>query len=143
MPDGGDQTPPPPPTGGRANKVALIAVAAVVGIAVVAGAAAFFLLKGSGEQLLDNVPASADVVAAVYLDPSAGQKTNLLRLADEIPALGSREQLTSQAQDTIDQLLSQAGLGHEDLEWVGAEVAVAVVAARRRHRAGRRGADRR
>jgi hypothetical protein len=126
MPDGGDQTPPPPPTGGRANKVALIAVAAVVGIAVVAGAAAFFLLKGSGEQLLDNVPASADVVAAVYLDPSAGQKTNLLRLADEIPALGSREQLTSQAQDTIDQLLSQAGLGHEDLEWVGAEVAVAV-----------------
>ena len=82
-------------------------------------------------------------MAAVYLDPSAGQKTNLLRLADEIPALGSREQLTSQAQDTIDQLLSQAGLGHEDLEWVGAEVAVAVSAARRRHRAGRRGADRR
>jgi hypothetical protein len=125
MPDGEGQT-PPPPTGGRAYRVGLIAVAAVVGFAVVAGAAAFFLLKGSGEQLLDNVPATADVVAAVYLDPSAGQKTNLLQLADEIPALGSREELTSKAQDTIDQLLTQAGLTHEDLDWVGAEVAVAV-----------------
>lgn len=122
MPDG---EAPPAETAGRAGKVALIAVAGVIGVAAVAGAAAFFLLKGSGEQLLDNVPASSDVVAAVYLDPSAGQKTNLLQLADEIPALGSREELTAKAQDTIDGLLTDAGLSHEDLDWVGAEIAVA------------------
>ena len=79
------------------------------------GVGAFLLLRGSGEQLLDKVPADADVVVTVYLDPSAGQKVNLLRMADEIPSLGSSEEISGQIEDAIDEALSASGLTHEDL----------------------------
>jgi hypothetical protein len=83
-------------------------------------------LRGSGEQLLDKVPADADVVVTVYLDPSAGQKVNLLRMADAIPSLGSGEEISGQIEDGIDEALSVSGLTHEDLGWVGSQVAISV-----------------
>ena len=121
-------TPPPEPAPqarrSRAGKAAAIAAAAAVGVVAIGGASAFVLMRGSGDQLLDNVPASSDMVATVYLDPAASQKMNLFRLADRIPALGSREQLTTQAESAIDQILSEVGLEHDDLDWVGAQIAV-------------------
>jgi hypothetical protein len=101
--------------------------AAAVAVALVAslgGVGAFLLLRGSGEQLLGKIPTDADAVVAIYLDPAASQKVNLLRMADEIPSLGTREDISGQIEDTIDQSLSSVGLSHEDLDWIGSEVAI-------------------
>jgi Protein of unknown function (DUF3352) len=125
-----DEQPPPldPPAAPAARRGKSIAIAAgiVAAVLVVGGGAAFLLLRGSGEQLLDMVPADADVVVTVYLDPSAGQKVNLLRMADEIPSLGSSEEISERVGDVIDQGLSASGLTHDDLDWIGSQVAISV-----------------
>lgn len=95
-------------------------------VAGVAGAAAFFLLRGSGEELLGMVPVEADVVAVAYLDPSAGQKVNLLRMTDKFPDLGGSQDLQARVHDLLDGALQGSGMNHDDLDWVGVEVAVAV-----------------
>src|SRR6058998_1240584 len=53
---------PPPTSSRRGLKVAGIALAALLVVAGSAGAAAFLMLRGSGEVILDKVPAGADVV---------------------------------------------------------------------------------
>ena len=118
--------PPPPPRRGGALVGVIVGVVALVAVAVAGGVGAFLWLRGSGEQLLDMVPADTDAVVAVYLDPAASQKVNLFRLADRIPSLGSREELTGMVDDAIDGGLEAAGLTHEDLSWVGPEVAITV-----------------
>src|SRR5881409_1352714 len=50
----------PPPSPRRGFKVAGIVLAVVLIVAGAAGAAAFLLLRGSGEVILDKVPADAD-----------------------------------------------------------------------------------
>jgi Protein of unknown function (DUF3352) len=102
------------------------ALGAVAILAIAGGAAAFFLLRGSGEQLLGRIPQGTDVVVTVYLDPSASQKVNLLRMVDDLPALGSRVELSDRIDGVIDGALSGTGLDHRDLNWVGAQVAIVV-----------------
>jgi hypothetical protein len=119
----GSEPPPPPPPSHRGRWVAAAAVAVAL-VTAIGGVGAFLLLRGSGEQLFDKIPADADAVVAIYLDPAASQKVNLLRMADEIPSLGTREDITGQIEDAIDQSLSSVGLSHEDLDWIGSEVAV-------------------
>jgi hypothetical protein len=118
--------PPPPPGGRRTARTVAIGVGAVALLAIVGGVAAFLLVRGSGERLLDKIPEGTDVVATIYLDPSAGQKVNLLRIVDDLPALGSRDELTDRVDDALNQVLSSTGLDANDLGWVGAQVAVAV-----------------
>lgn len=122
-----DLPPNEAPTRRRGPKVVIVAVIVVlVGIAAASAAAAFFVLRGSGEELLSKVPGDADVVAVAYLDPSAGQKVNLLRMASKFPDLGDEQQLTQKLQDWLDQAMQDSGMTHDDLRWVGVEVAVAV-----------------
>lgn len=122
-----DLPPNEAPTRRRGPKVVIVAVIVVlVGIAAASAAAAFFVLRGSGEELLSKVPGDADVVAVAYLDPSAGQKVNLLRMASKFPDLGDEQQLTQKLQDWLDQAMQDSGMTHDDLHWVGVEVAVAV-----------------
>lgn len=120
----GGEPPPPPPS--RRGKVVAIAAGIVAALTVTGGVGAFLLLRGSGEQLLDKLPADTDVVLTAYLDPSAGQKVNLLRMAGEIPSLGSGEEITGQVEDALDESLSLLGLTHEDMDWVGSQVAISV-----------------
>ncbi|HEY6567240.1 MAG TPA: DUF3352 domain-containing protein [Actinomycetota bacterium] len=120
---GVDIEPPPPP--GRRRTVA-IAAGIVAAVALAGGVGVFLLLRGTGEQLLDKLPADTDVVLTVYLDPSAGQKVNLLRMADEIPSLGSSEEITRQIEGALDEPLSILGLTHEDMDWVGSQIAIGV-----------------
>jgi Protein of unknown function (DUF3352) len=121
--------PPPPDAGAQASPPRArgrIAVAAIVAFALLIGggaAAAFMKMRGSGEVLFSKVPASSDVVFTVYLDPSAGQKANLFMLASKFPALGSEPQLVSRFQDVLDQGIASTGLGHDDLSWVGDQMA--------------------
>jgi hypothetical protein len=122
--DAGGPPAGPPPRGGF--KVLGIALAAVLIVVGAAGAAAFLMLRGSGEVILDKVPADADVVVTAYLDPAASQKVNLLRMASKFPALGDEAHLRDQLNEALDEGLSNLGMDHEDLAWVGPEVGLYV-----------------
>jgi hypothetical protein len=120
-------SPPPPPTPLRRGlKVAGVILAAILIVAGAAGAAAFLMLRGSGEVLLDKVPADADVVVTAYLDPAASQKLNLLRMASRFPDLGDPEQLSQKLNDTLDSALRDLGMTHDDLGWLGSQVGLFV-----------------
>ena len=110
----------------RGLKIAGIALATVLVLAGAAGAAGFMLLRGSGEAILDKIPASADIVVTANLDPAAGQKMNLLRMASKFPALGSQDGLQRRLNETLDDLLRDVGMTHEDVRWVGSEVGLYV-----------------
>jgi hypothetical protein len=120
--------PPPGPPPRRGFKVLGIALAALLIVVGAAGAAAFLMLRGSGEVILDKVPADADVVVTAYLDPAASQKMNLLRMASRFPALGDESHIRDQLNQGLDQLLSDVGMDHQDLAWVGSEVGLFVEA---------------
>jgi hypothetical protein len=117
---------PPPTTPRRGFKVAGVVLAAVLIVAGAAGAAAFLMLRGSGEVLLDKVPADADVVVTAYLDPAASQKLNLLRMASKFPDLGDPEQLSQKLNETLDSALSGVGMSHDDVGWIGSQVGLFV-----------------
>jgi hypothetical protein len=117
---------PPGPAARRSFKVLGVVLAAALIVVGAAGAAAFLMLRGSGEVILDKVPADADVVVTGYLDPAASQKVNLLRMASKFPSLGDEAQLRDQLNQAIDQALSNLGMDHEDLAWVGPEVGLYV-----------------
>jgi len=110
----------------RGLKIAGIALATVLVLAGAAGAAGFMLLRGSGEAILDKIPASADIVVTANLDPAAGQKMNLLRTASKFPALGGQDGLQQRLNETLDDLLREVGMTHEDVRWVGSEVGLYV-----------------
>ena len=110
----------------RGLKIAGIALATVLVLAGAAGAAGFMLLRGSGEAILDKIPASADVVVTANLDPAAGQKMNLLRMASKFPAFGGQDGLHQRLNETLDDLLRDVGMTHEDVRWVGSEVGLYV-----------------
>ena len=110
----------------RGLKIAGIALAMVLVLAGAAGAAGFMLLRGSGEAILGRVPASADVVVTANLDPAASQKMNLLRIASRFPALGGPDELQQQLNQSLDDLLRDVGMTHEDVQWVGSEVGLYV-----------------
>ena len=118
----------PPPTGipRRSLRVAGVVLAAILIVVGAAGAAAFLMLRGSGEVILDKVPADADVVVTAYLDPAASQKLNLLRMASKFPDLGDQEHLRQQVNDALDSMLSGVGMTHDDVGWVGSEVGLYV-----------------
>ena len=71
------------------------------------------------------VPAEADAFVTAYLDPSAGQKMNLLSLTDKFPDLGNRAKLSSSVDDMIDETLAESGteLTHQDIRpWLGSQL---------------------
>jgi hypothetical protein len=105
--------------------VVLLATLLVVGGG--GSAAAFLLMRGAGEELLQLVPASSEVVLTAYLDPSAGQKVNLMALADRFPALRDDRRIGEQVDDVLDSALEGTGLSHEDVRpWLGSQVAIVV-----------------
>jgi len=110
----------------RGLKILGIALAAVLIVVGAAGAAAFLMLRGSGEVILDKVPADADVVVTAYLDPAASQKVNLLRMTSKFPALGDETELRDRLNEGLDQILADVGMNHEDLAWVGSELGLYV-----------------
>jgi hypothetical protein len=84
-------------------------------------------MRGAGEELLQLVPASSEVVVTAYLDPSAGQKVNLMALAHRFPALRDGQRIREEVDEVLDQALAGAGLSHEDVRpWLGSEVAIVV-----------------
>ena len=128
-----DPTPPPPPDGppppaaGRGRTVLIAVVAAVVILIGGGAAAAFLMMRGSSEQLVGLVPEQADVFATAYLDPSAGQKVNLLALARKFPDLGDEAELEGRVDNLLDMALEGSGLASEDVTpWLGSQIGVSV-----------------
>ena len=106
----------------RKKRTVLVVVAAVLVALGATGAAAVRFMAGSDAKLLERVPATADVAFTVYLDPAAGQKMNLIRMVTAFPDAGSEQELRGQLNDVLDEALAEAGLTHEDLDWVGSQV---------------------
>jgi hypothetical protein len=105
--------------------VILAATLVVLGGGV--AAAAFFVMRGSNAEPLELVPASSEVVVTASLDPSAGQKMNLLALAHRFPALGDDQDLRQQVNRALDEALESSGLSRDDvLPWLGSEVVIVV-----------------
>lgn len=119
-PEAADAALPPPPAHGR-RTIAIIFVAVAAVLALGGGAFALLALRGGPEEVLDKIPATADVVVVAHLDPSASQKVQLFRMASTFPALGSREELTHTFDVVLDRALADTGLTHDDLSWVGGE----------------------
>jgi Protein of unknown function (DUF3352) len=118
---------PPASRTGRAQRWLVVALATLLVVAGGGSAAAFFLMRGAGEELLQLVPASSEVVVTAYLDPSAGQKVNLMALANRFPALRDDQRFRQQIDDVLDEALEGAGLSHEDVRpWLGSQVAFVV-----------------
>lgn len=111
----------------RTGKIAAIALAVVLVLGGTA-AAAFFVLRGSGEELLVKTPADVDVFLTAYLDPGPGQKVNLRRMASEFPALGGGEQLDRRIDGALGEMAKALGLDFEaDIRpWLGSQLALAV-----------------
>jgi hypothetical protein len=130
IPDGPPNLPPAAesqrPKSRKGRRTLVVAGLILSLLLVGGGAAAFVLMRGSGELLLSKIPASADVVVVAYLDPSAGQKVNLLRIESRFPATGASQQVGQKASRALDMVLHGVGLDHTDASWVGPEVAVTV-----------------
>ena len=120
--------PPETPPARRSARRTLVAL--IVGVAVVVGggvALAYFTMRGASERLVSVVPAQADVFVSVYLDPSASQKVNLLRLAGQFPDLGEGQDLSRRVDDLLDEGLADAGLTHDDVRpWLGSQLGLSV-----------------
>jgi hypothetical protein len=115
----------PASTTRRARRWLVVLLATLLVVGGGGSAAAFLLMRGAGEELLQLVPASSEVVLTAYLDPSAGQKVNLMALADRFPALRDDRRIGEQVDDVLDSALEGTGLSHEDVRpWLGSQVAI-------------------
>ena len=118
---------PPASISGRARRWLVVLLATLLVVGGGGSAAAFLLMRGAGEELLQLVPASSEVVVTAYLDPSAGQKVNLMALANRFPALRDDQRFRQQVDDVLDAALEGSGLSHEDIRpWLGSQVAIVV-----------------
>lgn len=111
----------------RGHRVLAIALATMLVVGGGGAATAFLLIRGASEEILQLVPASSDVVVTAYLDPSGGQKVNLMALSDRFPALRDHGRVQSEVNRVLDEALMDSGLTHDDvLPWLGSQVALAV-----------------
>jgi len=100
-----------------------------------AGAVAYQALSGGGPQPSEAIPASAVAFARIDLDPSAGQKIDMLRLLREFPDFEEQTGISSDKADLrelfVDKALPALGCDltfEKDFEpWVGDRAAVAGV----------------
>jgi len=117
----------PSPSRHRGRRLLAIVAATLIVLGGGVAAAAFLMMRGSSTELLELVPASSEVVVTASLDPSAGQKMNLLALAHRFPALGDDQDLRKEVNRALDEALESSGLSHDDvLPWLGSEVAIVV-----------------
>jgi hypothetical protein len=121
--DPGDGILPAPPPTRRARLV----VGGVLALLLVAGSAtAAVMLAGSAANVdVEMVlPADVHVAVIVSLDPPAGQKMDLLRLAGRFPDLQDSADIDREIDELLDEALGDLDLTSQDLDWVGDEVAL-------------------
>ena len=115
-----DILPAPPPA-----RRARLLVGGALALLLVAGTAtaAMVLVGGDTGVAVEMVlPADAEVAVVVSLDPPAGQKMNLLRLAGRFPDLQDAADIDHEIDELLNEALRDLDLTSRDLEWVGAEI---------------------
>lgn len=133
VPPGADVLPAEPARrrrGGRNAVLAVLAGAATVAVVGTAYATVSFL-SGGGAQPEDVLPADVMAIAKVDLDPAAGQKLAVYRLAQKFPSLA--DDVTSE-DDVKDQLLRAVFEDVPDVDyardiepWIGDRAAISAV----------------
>ncbi len=106
--------------------VALTALLVMVGAAVVVG---YLLLFSAGaDRAARATPADAAVYVNVYLQPSSGQKMNLLGLVGRVPGFRDPATVEEKIQEVAQRLFGTAGMdyGADVRPWLGSQVALAV-----------------
>ncbi|ACZ30108.1 hypothetical protein Xcel_1077 [Xylanimonas cellulosilytica DSM 15894] len=122
---------------GRSRR-AIVVGSVVGGLALLGGAGAWAVtaLGGGGAQPEDALPASTTAYLRVDLDPSAGQKINLLRLANKVPDLADTLGVELGEGADLRQLVAEALTASGECEvdyaadvepWIGDRAAVAML----------------
>lgn len=106
--------------------VAVTALLVMVGAAVVAGY--LLLFAATTDRAARAAPADAAIYLNVYLQPSSGQKMNLLALVEHLPGFGDAATVEDKIDEAAQRLLGQAGIdyGADVRLWLGTQIAVAV-----------------
>ncbi|HEV3232795.1 MAG TPA: DUF3352 domain-containing protein [Candidatus Dormibacteraeota bacterium] len=115
----------PPRAGGRGRRLVVVGLLAVLVIALpIIAVLAAGLLHGAGDKHEGMTPATADVYAAAFLDPSAGQKKNLLDLAHRFPGATTSTDLDKKIADSLDKALTSVNLSYNNdvKPWLGSQI---------------------
>ena len=128
MNNAGDLTPPlrpapasPAPSWLRRHRLPLLAGGTVLGLGVASVSAALVLTAAKPATSVEKmVPANADLMVVVNLDPSVSQKLNLVRVLHRFPQTSSDKAIS----DALDRALKGSGLSYSgDLQpWIGGEL---------------------
>jgi len=123
-----------PPAGRRRSRRGIVVAAAATGVVVFGGAgyAVASYLSGGGTQPEDVLPGDAFGLVKIDLDPSAGQKLELMSLLDKFPEIDVEGDDDVRGQ-LMESLLEGSGTdldyGRDVQPWLGDRMAVAAVAA--------------
>ncbi|MCW2607593.1 MAG: hypothetical protein JWO60_2286 [Frankiales bacterium] len=129
---GGDVVGTPARTGlSTLSKVLLAGGAAVAALGVAGGAYALSALSGGGAQPESALPASAVAYAEIDLDPAAGQKLAVFRLASRFPRAQVQDEDDVQ-DDLLAQLLEDAlpegtSYARDVQPWIGSRAGIAAL----------------
>jgi len=106
--------------------VATTALLVMVGVVVVAGY--LLLFAAVADRASRAAPVETALYLKVYLQPSNGQKMNLLSLVGRVPGFRDAATIEQKIHEIAQRLLANAGIDYEaDLRpWLGAEVALAL-----------------
>jgi hypothetical protein len=128
MNNAGDLNPPLPstppsaaPSWLRRHRLPLVACGTVLGLGVLSVSAALALMSAKPAASVEKmVPANADTMVVVNLDPSVSQKLNLVRVLHRFPQTSSDKSIS----DALDSALKGSGLSYSgDLQpWIGGEL---------------------
>ncbi|HSO92920.1 MAG TPA: DUF3352 domain-containing protein [Candidatus Dormibacteraeota bacterium] len=128
MNDAGDLNPTVPSTPSsparswlRRHRLPLVACGAVLGLGALSVSAALVLMAARPAANVEKmVPADADIMVVVNLDPSVSQKLNLVRVLHRFPQTSSDKSIS----DALDSALKGSGLSYSgDLRpWIGGEL---------------------
>lgn len=105
--------------------VALTALLVMVGVAVIAGYLLFF--AAAGDRAAGAVPADTGLYLKVYLQPSSGQKLNLLGLIGHLNGFRDDATREEKVHEVTQRLLNELAISYNaDLRpWLGGQVALA------------------
>jgi hypothetical protein len=106
--------------------VALTALLAMVGAVVVVGY--LLLFTAVADRAARATPADAAIYLKVYLQPSSGQKLNLLGLVGHLPGFRDDATLEEKIHEVAQRLLGEIGIDYAAnlRPWLGGQVALAV-----------------
>jgi hypothetical protein len=106
--------------------VAVTALLVMVGAGVVVGY--LLLFSDVPDRAARAAPADTAIYVNVYLQPSSGQKMNLLALVEHLPGFRDPASVEQKIHEVAQRLLGQTGIDYaaDVRDWLGAQVAIAL-----------------